>query len=73
MHYLQPSRRESCIIHDISVNDGRMEKGFGVYMADRNTVNLSERMKVTVCLNPVHSATGPIRSFCCLFSENRLK
>ena len=29
-------------------------------MADRNTVNLSERMKVTVCLNPVHSATGPL-------------
>ena len=37
-----------------------LEKGFGVYMTDRNTVNLSERMKVTVCLNPVHSATGPL-------------
>lgn len=37
-----------------------LEKGFGVYMADRETVNLSERMKVTVCLNPVHSATGPL-------------
>lgn len=37
-----------------------LEKGFGVYMADRKTVNLSERMKVTVCLNPVHSATGPL-------------
>lgn len=28
-----------------------LEKGFGVYMADRKTVNLAERMKVTVCLN----------------------
>lgn len=37
-----------------------LEEGFGVYMADRETVNLSERMKVTVCLNPVHSATGPL-------------
>ena len=37
-----------------------LEKGFGVYLTDRNTVNLSERMKVTVCLNPVHSATGPL-------------
>lgn len=37
-----------------------LEKGFGVYMADRETVNLAERMKVTVCLNPVHSATGPL-------------
>lgn len=37
-----------------------LEKGFGVYMADRNTVNMSERMKVTACLNPVHTAIGPI-------------
>ncbi len=28
----------------------------GVYMTDRNTVNLSERMKVTACLNPIHTA-----------------
>ena len=28
----------------------------GVYMADRETVNRSERMKVTVCLNPIHTA-----------------
>lgn len=37
-----------------------LEDGFGVYMTDRDTVNLAERMKVTVCLNPVHSATGPL-------------
>ncbi|MCD8330629.1 MAG: mannitol dehydrogenase family protein [Lachnospiraceae bacterium] len=28
----------------------------GVYMTDRGTVNRSERMKVTVCLNPIHTA-----------------
>ncbi len=28
----------------------------GVYMTDRETVNKAERMKVTVCLNPVHTA-----------------
>ena len=28
-------------------------------MTDRETVNASERMKVTVCLNPIHSALGP--------------
>ena len=32
------------------------EKVHGVYMSDRNTVNLSERMKVTTCLNPIHTA-----------------
>lgn len=30
-----------------------------VYMTDRDTVNKSERMKVTVCLNPIHTALGP--------------
>ena len=28
----------------------------GVYMADRDTVNRAERMKVTACLNPIHTA-----------------
>ncbi len=28
----------------------------GVYMADRETVNKTERMKVTTCLNPLHTA-----------------
>ena len=28
----------------------------GVYMADRETVNRAERMKVTACLNPIHTA-----------------
>ena len=31
----------------------------GIYVTDRETVNASERMKVTVCLNPIHSALGP--------------
>ena len=28
----------------------------GVYMTDRETVNMAERMKVTTCLNPLHTA-----------------
>ncbi|MBQ7558399.1 MAG: mannitol dehydrogenase family protein [Lachnospiraceae bacterium] len=28
----------------------------GVFLTDRDTVNLSERMKVTTCLNPLHTA-----------------
>lgn len=31
----------------------------GVYMTDRDTVNKSERMKVTACLNPIHTALAP--------------
>ena len=36
----------------------------GVYMTDRETVNRSERMKVTVCLNPIHTA---LCTFACMF------
>jgi len=31
----------------------------GVYLCDRETVNAAERMKVTVCLNPLHTALAP--------------
>ncbi|MGN0331865.1 MAG: mannitol dehydrogenase family protein [Lachnospiraceae bacterium] len=47
------------VIED-SFPNGRppLEKA-GVYMTDRDTVNKSERMKVTVCLNPIHTTLGP--------------
>jgi len=59
--FVNAEKPQYLVIEDTFPN-GRpaLEKGFGVYMTDRNTVNLSERMKVTVCLNPVHSATGPL-------------
>lgn len=37
-----------------------LEKGKGVYLGSRETVNQSERMKVTALLNPVHSALAPL-------------
>ena len=37
-----------------------LERGKGVYLGTRDTVNKSERMKVTALLNPVHSALAPI-------------
>lgn len=63
--YIAPfanAEKPQYLVIEDSFPNGRpaLEKGFGVYMADRETVNLSERMKVTACLNPVHSATGPI-------------
>ena len=59
--FVNAEKPQYLVIED-SFPNGRpaLEKGFGVYLADRDTVNLSERMKVTVCLNPVHSATGPL-------------
>ena len=63
--YIAPfvnAEKPQYLVLEDSFPNGRpaLEKGFGVYLADRNTVNLSERMKVTVCLNPVHSAAGPL-------------
>ena len=59
--FVNAEKPQYLVIED-SFPNGRpaLEKGFGVYVADRKTVNLAERMKVTVCLNPVHSATGPL-------------
>ncbi len=59
--FVNAEKPQYLVIEDSFPNDRpALEKGFGVYMADRETVNLSERMKVTVCLNPVHSAAGPL-------------
>lgn len=45
------------LVVEDSFPNGRppLEKA-GVYMTDRDTVNSSERMKVTICLNPLHTA-----------------
>ncbi len=41
----------------------------GVYMADRATVNRAERMKVTACLNPLHTAMSV---YGCLLGYGRI-
>ena len=48
------------LVVEDSFPNGRppLENG-GVYVTDRLTVNKSERMKVTVCLNPIHTALAP--------------
>ena len=59
--FINAEKPQYLVIED-SFPNGRpaLEKGFGVYLADRVTVDRAERMKVTACLNPVHSALGPI-------------
>lgn len=67
------------VIED-SFPNGRpqLEKG-GVYMTDRETVDCSERMKVTACLNPIHTALAPYgmllgyKYFADLMSDPELK
>jgi len=47
------------VIEDSFPNGRPLLEKAGVYMTDRSTVNLAERMKVTACLNPIHTALAP--------------
>ncbi len=47
------------VIEDLFPNGRPAFEKAGVYMCDRATVNAAERMKVTVCLNPLHTALAP--------------
>ncbi|MCI7735976.1 MAG: mannitol dehydrogenase family protein [Clostridiales bacterium] len=44
------------VIEDCFPNGRPPLQKAGVYMTDRDTVNMTERMKVTTCLNPLHTA-----------------
>ena len=44
------------VIEDSFPNGRPPLEDAGVYMTDRDTVNNTERMKVTTCLNPLHTA-----------------
>lgn len=59
--FANAERPQYLVIEDRFPN-GRpaLEEGFGVYMGDFDTVCKAERMKVTVCLNPAHTAVGPL-------------
>ena len=47
---------EYLVVEDRFPNGRPALEKAGVYMTDRDTVNMTERMKVTTCLNPLHTA-----------------
>lgn len=57
------------VIEDSFPNGRPLFEKAGVYMTDRETVNKVERMKVTTCLNPLHTA---LAVFGCLLGFNRI-
>lgn len=60
------------VIEDLFPNGRPMLEKAGVYMTDRNTVNKTERMKVTTCLNPLHTAMavfGCLLGYHCIAKE----
>lgn len=54
--YVNAEVSEYLIIEDQFPNGRPALEKAGVYMTDRETVNNTERMKVTTCLNPLHTA-----------------
>ena len=51
-----------------------LEKAFGVFMADRDTVNKTDLMKVTTCLNPLHTAlavNGCLLGYTSIYEETK--
>jgi len=57
------------VIEDKFPNGRPLFEKAGVYMTDRDTVNKTERMKVTTCLNPLHTS---LAIFGCLLGFKRI-
>ena len=54
--FVNAERPQYLVIEDHFPNGRPALEKAGVYMTDRDTVNRTERMKVTTCLNPLHTA-----------------
>ncbi len=54
--FVNAERPEYLVVEDSFPNGRPPLEEAGVYMTDRDTVNRTERMKVTTCLNPLHTA-----------------
>ena len=54
--FVNAERPQYLVVEDKFPNGRPAREKAGVYMTDRETVNKTERMKVTTCLNPLHTA-----------------
>ena len=54
--FVNAERPQYLVVEDRFPNGRPALEKAGVYMTDRDTVNRTERMKVTTCLNPLHTA-----------------
>ncbi len=54
--FVNAERPQYLVVEDKFPNSRPALEKSGVYLTDRDTVNKTERMKVTTCLNPLHTA-----------------
>ncbi|HQB54673.1 MAG TPA: mannitol dehydrogenase family protein [Sphaerochaeta sp.] len=72
--FVNAEEAEYLVIEDTFKNGRPPLDKVGVYFTDRSTVNKVERMKVTTCLNPLHTALavfGSILGFTLISEEMR--
>lgn len=72
--YVNCESAQYLVIEDRFPNGRPALEKAGVYMADRETVNKTERMKVTTCLNPLHTAlavNGCLLGYTRIYEEMR--
>ena len=67
--FVNAERPEYLVVEDRFPNGRPPLERAGVYMTDRETVNRTERMKVTTCLNPLHTA---LAVYGCLLRYTRI-
>lgn len=67
--FVNAERPQYLVVEDRFPNGRPPLEKAGVYMTDRDTVNRSERMKVTTCLNPLHTA---LAVYGCLLRYTRI-
>jgi fructuronate reductase len=67
--FVNAERPQYLVIEDKFPNGRPPLEKAGVYFTDRATVNKAERMKVTACLNPLHSAMAP---YACLLGYAKI-
>ncbi len=54
--FVNAEKPQYLVVEDLFPNGRPPLEKAGVYFTDRDTVNKTERMKVTTCLNPLHTA-----------------
>ena len=67
--FVNAERPQYLVIEDKFPNGRPALEKAGVYLTDRDTVNKTERMKVTTCLNPLHTALAVLG---CLLGYKRI-
>ena len=67
--FVNAEESEYLVIEDLFPNGRPALEAAGFYFADRETVNKVERMKVTTCLNPLHTA---LAVYGCLLGYTRI-